>query len=622
MDTSHVQIDNGNATSVTHTTVGTNTEPLAPHCDNTGGASSLVSNSSLWAASGGPGKLEVMIVIHGNSSEAVDNIFKDIQKHSSVKEWIDVGNTREELQEAGLHKKLKDLKTKVCLWIHFDNNVTQEVSGTIRSLVKLQIKNQGMMILDAQTKQWPKTLRTLITEPAHIYTCGLACEECFGFKFWTTPRLKEIRCTCGSEGDPKRLTKPIDGKFKIAFEAVARYLLSAVGQDEGLINPSPVLHSVDQACQAAYPTEQAIRSKQVRKERQEQLAKDGLTKEEIKAATKRKKQPQEHHYDDCGSDIELLEEREARSLLALPGGELDEAVAFCFGNDCHWGDDEEEAEQYLRSLDSLNYLVGFQIEETTEVDIMDLCTYLQRRTEHLGRRKHVDVIQLFGGEGGVLKIAIRRNLVTGQNFDIVTGFDLRNRDHEKALYEYIELCKPMVVIASPPCTAFGKLSQINRVNNYERWKDTRRDGERLGRITATVCEMQHRGRRYYLVENPKGSELFKLKCFQDLKNNLGRFHDQVVFPQCAVGLMNPERTLPLLKETELWANHGSLITHFANYSAHTRHTDTLKANSEERPDPNSLRFGRSRWTESSRKLSSALSESRNRKHVSVTISNT
>ena len=63
-----------------------------------------------------------------------------------------------------------------------------------------------------------------------------------------------------------------------------------------------------------------------------------------------------------------------------------------------------------------------------------------------------------------------------------------------------------------------------------------------------------------MVENPYQSELFKLPEMWKLKRdfNVG----DVSFPQCAVGLTNPEGTLPILKWTTLWSNSPDVLEEF------------------------------------------------------------
>ena len=48
--------------------------------------------------------------------------------------------------------------------------------------------------------------------------------------------------------------------------------------------------------------------------------------------------------------------------------------------------------------------------------------------------QYIDVCEICGGKGGVSRIAIRRRLKTGQNFDICVGFDLTNKDCVKQLW--------------------------------------------------------------------------------------------------------------------------------------------------------------------------------------------
>ena len=53
----------------------------------------------------------------------------------------------------------------------------------------------------------------------------------------------------------------------------------------------------------AYSTEHAVRQKKEHEAREEKLADEGLTREEIKALRKKKKFDQELHFDACGNDL-------------------------------------------------------------------------------------------------------------------------------------------------------------------------------------------------------------------------------------------------------------------------------------------------------------------------------
>ena len=66
------------------------------------------------------------------------------------------------------------------------------------------------------------------------------------------------------------------------------------------------------------------------------------------------------------------------------------------------------------------------------------------------------------------KLAFGENkLETGKVFDLVTGFQLTGRADQAILLEYIQVHKPMVIVAGPPCTAFASLSKIKNGDTPE-----------------------------------------------------------------------------------------------------------------------------------------------------------
>ena len=54
-------------------------------------------------------------------------------------------------------------------------------------------------------------------------------------------------------------------------------------------------------------------------------------------------------------------------------------------------------------------------------DMDQLDTYVDLMPKSAG---HVDIVELFGGAGGVMKVLIHRGHLTGQNFDLVCGWGL------------------------------------------------------------------------------------------------------------------------------------------------------------------------------------------------------
>ena len=175
------------------------------------------------------------------------------------------------------------------------------------------------MLLEAEAKHWPIVLQERknpreVKDTKHVYTCALGHFLCMDYVFAGT-NLSGLPCKCGRKGTdlPKA-----SADRQSAYHAFLDYIF--------------------QQPMSVFPTDQAIRQKAQKKAMIADLEAEGKTKEEIRAATKRKKQPQEQHFDDCGSDVGPIEEHAERALLALPGGSLDDAVAYSFFEDVEMGD--------------------------------------------------------------------------------------------------------------------------------------------------------------------------------------------------------------------------------------------------------------------------------------------
>ena len=315
----------------------------------------------------------------------------------------------------------------------------------------------------------------------------------------------------------------------------------------------------------AYPTEQDVKQKREREAREEKLAEEGLTKEEIEALRKRKKSHQEIHYDDCGSDLGPLEEKPLTHALACHDT-FNSAIAYSYFDHNAYGSDsasssEEDAAGILADNYSLHYLVGsagsggrVNPPGSTHVPIEELNSYLVK-PEVSGT---VDIVEIFGGESGVGKLCLRRRLRRGVNFDLVIGFDLTKESHQKEVERYIADHKPLVVVLGPPCTSFGHWSHLNQYRYPDTWLKSRWVGETLAKFAARVCWIQLRANRHFLVENPAGSELFHLDCFEQLWTS-GRVVKCRV-PQCALGLMIDG--MPIYKNTTLFASSSLLLAPF------------------------------------------------------------
>ena len=73
----------------------------------------------------------------------------------------------------------------------------------------------------------------------------------------------------------------------------------------------------------------------------------------------------------------------------------------------------------------------------------------------------LEVLEIFGGEGGTSKVALRRRLRTGQNVDVVTGTDLTVPESVRRPEAYISHHKPLIVIGGPPGPSLASWSRHN-----------------------------------------------------------------------------------------------------------------------------------------------------------------
>ena len=97
-------------------------------------------------------------------------------------------------------------------------------------------------------------------------------------------------------------------------------------------------------------------------------------------------------------------------------------------------------------------------------------------------------------------------------------------------------------------------SRYNRVARNKTYEESRKLGEVSANLCAKVCLLQMTGKRHWLLENPLGSDFFKLKAWKELEP----FAHKVVVHQCLMGLVDQEGE-PVRKATEIWASTWVLI---------------------------------------------------------------
>ena len=95
----------------------------------------------------------------------------------------------------------------------------------------------------------------------------------------------------------------------------------------------------------------------------------------------------------------------------------------------------------------------------------------------------LDVVEIFGGVGGVGGFVLRRMFKSGDNFGLVTGFDLCKVSRQRYVFDYLEAHNFLVVALAPPCISFGQWASLNRVVHPEIWRESRFVGE----LFAAFC---------------------------------------------------------------------------------------------------------------------------------------
>ncbi len=201
---------------------------------------------------------------------------------------------------------------------------------------------------------------------------------------------------------------------------------------------------------------------------------------------------------------------------------LDDAVEYLFF-DSFIGDPEEDIGEFLRDGFHLSYLLGSETQEdhplylrkapnAFHVAFNELEAFMAL-PQHSG---DLEILEIFGGEAGTSKVALRRRLRTGKNVDVVTGTDLTVPDNVRQLEAYISRHKPLIVIGGPPCSSFASWSRYNRVHHPETFQKTRGIGIKLARVFASIARTQILEGRFFLLEHPAGSELFQLPEYQAL----------------------------------------------------------------------------------------------------------
>ena len=294
----------------------------------------------------------------------------------------------------------------------------------------------------------------------------------------------------------------------------------------------------------AFPTDERVEWKKRRKENKEK----GI-------AVKKKVKVVEDHHDDCGTDVSGLGPEEPDEVhLAEADTDSDNSDEELTSNMSVW---------WLKGSDwNSDEITPFSPLTQEMCDVFHMCDKIDTW------KSGVDLVEICGGEGRVSTLAVRRHCQVGENFDLVTNWDLNDPLQQKRVLAYFARHKPLVAIMGPTCKPFGRLANYNYWHNYEGWLKSYREAAPHGRFCGEIALLQERNARYFLCEQPAHSWLFAEQPWPLVLAQPTTV--QIEIDQCMLGLKTKEG-LRAKKPTVLVSNTSLLLEPFHGCRCNGKH---------------------------------------------------
>ncbi len=184
--------------------------------------------------------------------------------------------------------------------------------------------------------------------------------------------------------------------------------------------------------------------------------------------------------------------------------------------------------------------------------------FLKKQVEKADRSRY-DICEICSPPR-VCVVATDHGLKGGWSLDVntrdpVTGksYDLRNPKDQKEVKKRIRIDCPLVLVVSPPCTAFSI------ANQGEIDPQALARAIEMVRFSMEVCELQHRAGRHFIFEQPQSSRAWNLDDVVRLGYQEGV--ERTTFHQCMYGLVASDQSgsAPAYKPTSVLTNHPALV---------------------------------------------------------------
>ena len=109
----------------------------------------------------------------------------------------------------------------------------------------------------------------------------------------------------------------------------------------------------------------------------------------------------------------------------------------------------------------------------------------------------IDVMEVCGGEGRPSYVAVRRQLLVGENIDLIAGWGTNDPAQQHAVVEYVQRHRPLLMIMGPSRTPWGTWRHLNRVINPDAYLRAVRQARPHGLFCAELGWLQLDASRFF-----------------------------------------------------------------------------------------------------------------------------
>ena len=130
----------------------------------------------------------------------------------------------------------------------------------------------------------------------------------------------------------------------------------------------------------------------------------------------------------------------------------------------------------------------------------------------------MDVMQVFGGEGGITEAALGRNMTATEVIDRKYGWDLRKQKDLEMAYELFYSSRPEFVSTELPCTNYTNITHLSfRTPKGKQALRRRRRAERPFLLLARdLFKFQLDSGDMAMIENPATSRIWAQQVLKQL----------------------------------------------------------------------------------------------------------